>query len=158
MAEIKFARLRITSPAALRSAVESYFTMVEARKPMQVLVGRSNVIERRVPPTMAGLARALGVSTTTLAKYLRGEVEFPSEVSKKTQDELLRILTDARMRIEDEIVTRGLMGDLDNTVVRQHMSMFGYTRSMDESGEEANNTVRVIVQSASDADINNWSK
>lgn len=158
MAEIKFARMRITNPAALRSACDAYFEMVEARKPLVVQTGKDRYAERKVPPTMSGLARALGITTTTLAKYLRGEVEFPETVSKKAQAELIQILTDARMRIEDEIITRGLLGDLDNTVVRQHMGMFGYSRSMDEAGEEANSKVMVIFQGATTEEIKNWSK
>lgn len=157
MAEIKFARMRITDPTALKEACDKYFAYIDGLPKRSVPYGRQ-VVERRVPPTMAGLARALGISSATLAKYLRGEVTFPDSVSKKTETELLRILTDARMRIEDEIITGGLMGELDNTIVRQHMSMFGYTKSMDEAGEEANNTVRVIVQGASQSEIESWSK
>ena len=92
------------------------------------------------------------------AKYLRGEVAFPPDVSEETQKELMRILTNARTYIEDKIITGGMIGELDNTVVRQHMSMFGYGRSMDESGEEANNTVHVIIKGATAEEAEKWAR
>ena len=157
MAEIKFARMKFTDPTALKKACDAYFDYID-KKPKRIIPYGKQAVEVEVPPTMAGLARALGITTSTLAKYLRGEVTFPDSVGKKTEAELLRVLTDARMRIEDEIITRGLMRELDNTVVRQHMSMFGYTKSMDEAGEEANNTVKVIIQGASKEEVESWAK
>lgn len=157
MAEIKFARMKFTDPKALKDACDAYFAYIDGLPPRTCLSGRI-AVERTVPPTPAGLARALGISTATLGKYLRGEVSFPDNVSKKTEAELLRVLTDARMHIEDEITTRALMGELDNAVSRQVMGMLGYNKSMDEAGEEANNKVLVLVQGASNEDIKNWSK
>lgn len=157
MAEIKFVRMQITDPEKLKEACNKYFAFIESQPPRMVPHGRQ-VIQRRVPPTMAGLARVLGISTWTLAKYLRGEVTFPEGVSEETQDELLRILTAARTRIEDIIVTGGMTGELDNTVVRQHMSLFGYGHALDESGEEANNTVRVVITGASQEEAARWAK
>ena len=98
------------------------------------------------------------MTVTTLAKYMRGEINFPESVSEAEVEKMLGILTDARNRIETDIIERGLVGDLDTTVVRQHMSMFGYSKSMDEAGEDANNKVTVIVQGASADDIKKWAK
>lgn len=157
MAEIKFVRMKITDPDELQSKVDLYFAYIDALKPEVVQSGRQ-AIARKVPPTLAGLARVLGISTWTLAKYLRGEVEFPESVSAEDQEKIMQILTAARTKIEDIIVTGGIIGRYDNTVVRQHMSLFGYGRSMDESGEEANHKVTVIIQGATDAQATDWSR
>lgn len=157
MADTKFVRMRFTDARALRKAVDAYFEKIESTPAEEVLYGRQLVM-RRVPPTPAGLARALGITTSTLGKYLRGEVMFPDSVTKETEEALLHILTDARMRIEDEITTRALMGTIDNAVSRQVMGMLGYNKSMDEAGEEANNTVTVVLQGATADEIAKWAK
>ena len=59
LAEIKFVRMRITDPAALKEACLKYFRDIEMTPPRLVPYGRQ-VVERRVPPTLAGLARVLG--------------------------------------------------------------------------------------------------
>jgi len=157
MADIKFVRMKFTNPTALKEACDAYFDAVESAAPREIYA-RKQIVTIKLPPTPAGLARALGITTSTLGKYLRGEVSFPDNVSKKTEAELLRILTDARMRIENEITTRALIGELDNTVSRQVMGMLGYNKSMDEAGDEANNTVKVILQGATADDIEKWAR
>lgn len=157
MADIKFVRMRFTNADELKTACDAYFDRIDNTPPKSVCV-RNAVVFREIPYTPAGLARALGISTSTMGKYLRGEVSFPDKMPQKTQDEILKVLTDARMRIEDDITTRALIGEVDNAVARQVMGMLGYNKSMDEAGEEANNKVLVLVQGASKADIENWSK
>jgi hypothetical protein len=157
MAEIKFVKMRFRDAGALRAAVEAYFERVASRPEVAIQVGRS-VVMRAIPPTPAGLARALGVSTPTMYKYMRGEVQFPDSVKPGVQEEILRIITEARMRIEEEISERALVGSVDNAVSRQILGAFGYNKCMDDSGEEANNKVMVIVKSANDAEIESWAK
>lgn len=157
MAEIKFARMKYTDAKSLRADIDAYFARVEAKPPVEVPYGRATIM-RKIPATIPGLACALHVTVTTLAKYMRGEVNFPAKVSDTEAEKMIGILTDARNRIETDIIERGLVGDLDTTVVRQHMAMFGYSKSMDEAGEDANNTVHVILQGASAEDIKNWAK
>lgn len=157
MADIKFVRMKFTNASALSAACESYFARIDAEPAHEVCVGK-NLYTRTVPYTPAGLARALGITTQTMGKYLRGEVQFPESMPKETQDEILKVLTNARMKIEENISTKALLGEIDNTVSRQVLGVLGYNKSLDESGEEANNTVRVIVQGATKADIDSWSK
>lgn len=157
MAEIKFVKMRITDAKALKKCCDDYFAHIDAEPPHVVTYGKHEVV-RYVPYTPAGLARALGISTQTLGKYLRGEVAFPETMDQKTQMEILHVLTDARNKIEENISTRALMGEIDNAVSRQVLGTLGYNKSLDEVGEEANNTVRVIVQGASKSEIESWSK
>ena len=157
MAETKFVRMRFTDADELSAACAAYFERIDGLPPKVVHIG-NKVVERNVPYTPAGLARALGISTQTLGKYLRGEVQFPEKMSPKTQDAILHILTDARMKIEDDISTKALMNEVDNTVAKQVLGVFGYNKCLDDAGEEANNTVRVIVQGASKSEIESWSR
>lgn len=157
MAEVRFAKMKYTDAEKLRSVIDAYFARVDKRAPVEVPYGR-NTIMRRIPATIPGLAAALHVTVTTLSKYMRGEIDFPKGVSEEEAEKMLVILTDARNRIETDIIERGLVGDLDTTVVRQHMAMFGYSKSMDEAGEDANNKVTVIIQGASAEDAKNWAK
>lgn len=157
MADIKFVRMKFTNAAALQTACETYFARIDALPPREVNVGK-NVYTRTVPYTPAGLARELGISTSTMGKYLRGEVQFPEKMPPKTQNDILLVLTAARMKIEEDISTRALLGEIDNAVSRQILGVLGYNKSLDESGAEANNRVEVIVRSASDAEIEGWSK
>lgn len=157
MAEIKFVRMKFRDAKTLRAAVDAYFERVASRPEVAITVGRS-VVMRAIPPTPAGLARALGVSTPTMYKYMRGEVQFPDTIKPEVQEEILRIITEARMRIEEEISERALVGSVDNAVSRQILGAFGYNKCMDDSGEEANNKVTVIVQGASADEIARWAK
>ena len=157
MAETRFARMKYTDAKKLKRDVDAYFAEVEEMEPVEVPYGR-NTIVRKIPCTIPGLACALHVTVTTLAKYMRGEVNFPNEVSQEEADKMIDVLTDARNRIERRIIERGLVGDLDSTVVRQHMAMFGYSKSMDEAGEDANNTVTVVLKGADDVKVEKWSK
>lgn len=157
MAEVKFVRMRFTDAKALRKAVDAYFDRVKQRAPEEVAIGRATMM-RTFPPTPAGLARALGVSTPTMYKYMRGEVSFPDTVAGKEQEEILRIITEARMRIEEEISERALVGTIDNAIARQILGAFGYNKCMDDTGEEANNKVTVVVQGASAEEIARWAK
>lgn len=157
MAEVKFARMKYKTAEALRADVDAYFKRVDKKAPVEVPYGRQTIM-RRIPATIPGLAAALHITVTTLSKYMRGEIDFPNGVSEADAEEMICILTDARNRIETDIIERGLVGDLDTTVVRQHMAMFGYSKSMDEAGEDANNKVTVIIQGASAEDAKNWSK
>lgn len=157
MADIKFVRMKITDPEKLRAACDAYFKYIDNLPPELVQCGRQ-AFSRKVPPTLAGLARCLGISTATLAKYLRGEVQFPKEVSEEDQNKLLEILTAARTKIEDIIVTGGIIGRYDNTVVRQHMSLFGYGKSIDDSGTEVNHEVKVVIVGASSEQAEKWAR
>lgn len=157
MAETKFARMKYRDADTLSADIDAYFARIDAKDPVEVPYGRQTIM-RKIPATIPGLACALHVTVTTLAKYMRGEVQFPDTVPDKEVEKMIGVLTDARNRIETDIIERGLVGDLDTTVVRQHMAMFGYSKSMDEAGEEANNTVRVILQGASDDEIKKWAK
>lgn len=157
MADIKFARMKYRDAKTLKSDVDAYFERVAEKPAVEVPYGRTT-IWRKIPATIPGLACALHVTVTTLSKYMRGEVNFPDSVSESEAEKMIGVLTDARNRIETDIIERGLVGDLDTTVVRQHMAMFGYSKSMDEAGEDANNKVTVIVQGASAEDIKNWAK
>ena len=157
MADVKFVRMRFTDADALRKAIDAYFDRVDKRAPEEVAVGRTSVM-RTIPPTPAGLARTLGISTPTMYKYMRGEVQFPDSVASGEQEEILRIITEARMKIEEIISERALVGTIDNAIARQVLGAFGYNKCMDDSGEEANNKTLVIFQGASAEDIKNWTK
>lgn len=157
MAETRFARMKYTNAKALKRDIDAYFAEVDAMEPVEVPYGR-NTIFRKIPWTIPGLACALHVTVTTLSKYMRGEVNFPDSVSQEEADRMIDVLTDARNRIERHIIERGLVGSLDSTVVRQHMAMFGYSKSMDEAGEDANNTVTVVLKGADDVKVEKWSK
>ena len=157
MAETKFVRMRFTDAKALRKAVDAYFDRVKARAPEEVAIGK-NIVTRSIPPTPAGLARAIGISTPTMYKYMRGEIQFPDKITSEDQVEIMRIITEARMRIEEEISERALVGSVDNTVAKQILGAFGYNKCMDDSGEEANNKVTVIVQGATADEIARWAK
>lgn len=157
MAETKFVRLRFTDAETLQAACAEYFDRIDGMPEHVVNIG-NKVISRKVPYTPAGLARHLGISTQTMGKYLRGEVAFPEKMSPKTQNEILHVLTAARMKIEEDISTKALLNEVDNTVAKQVLGVFGYNKCLDDAGEEANNTVRVIVQGATKSDIESWSK
>lgn len=157
MAEIKFVKMRFTDAKALKKCCDAYFERIDAELPHIVTYGKHEVT-RYVPYVPAGLARALGISTQTMGKYLRGEVSFPETMDQKTQMEILHVLTDARNKIEENISTRALMGEIDNAVSRQVLGTLGYNKSLDEAGEEANNTVKVIIQGASKEEVESWAK
>lgn len=157
MAETRFARMKYRDAKTLKKDVDTYFAEIDAMAPVEVPYGRAT-IWRKIPATIPGLACALHITVTTLAKYMRGEVDFPKGVSAEEVDKMLDILTDARNKIERRIIERGLVGDLDTTVVRQHMAMFGYSKSMDEAGEDANSVVKVVIETKSDAEAEKWSR
>lgn len=157
MAETKFVRMRFTDADALRKAVDAYFERVESRPPETFEI-RGAVVVRKAPPTPAGLARALGISAPTMYKYMRGEIQFSDKISASDQEEILRIITEARTRIEEEISERALLGSVDNTVAKLILGAFGYNKCMDDSGEEANNRVTVLVQGATAEEIARWAK
>ena len=157
MAETKFARMKYKDAKTLKTAIDAYFERVDAKPPVEVPYGRTTIM-RKIPATIPGLACALHVTVTTLAKYMRGEINFPDSVDSDDAEKMIGLLTDARNRIETDIIERGLVGDLDTTVVRQHMAMFGYSKSMDEAGDEVNNKVTVVLQGATAEEIAKWAK
>lgn len=157
MAEIKFVKMRFTDAKALKKCCDAYFERIDKEPPHVVTYGKHEVT-RYVPYVPAGLARDLGISTQTMGKYLRGEVAFPETMDQKTQMEILHVLTDARNKIEENISTKALLGEIDNAVSRQVLGTLGYNKSLDEAGEEANNTVKVIIQGASKEEVESWAK
>lgn len=153
----KFVRMRFTNADELAAVCDAYFKRIDEMPEHVVNVG-SKILYRKVPYTPAGLARSLGISTQTLGKYLRGEVAFPDKMSDATQSKILHVLTDARMKIEDDISTKALLNEVDNTVAKQVLGVFGYNKCLDDAGEEANNKVLVLVEGASRSQIENWGK
>lgn len=153
----KYARLADMTPQTIRETVDAYFQSVADKPPIEIWIGKNPVMRKR-PPTPAGLARALGISTPTLARYLRYEEEFTG-VNEADADAIVRILTDARNRIEEEITERGAVGDLDNVTVRQILKMLGYEKCIDDKPEQADTrTLTVVVQGAGASEAAKWSR
>lgn len=156
MASVKFVKLRFRDAKLLEKRIEEYFAAVRDADPIEVAVGK-NLVSRKVPPTPAGLAHHLGITTQTLGRYMRGEVKFDG-ISESEGDEIIRVLTKARMKIESELVGRGLVGDLDNSTVRQALIALGYNKCIDDEEADANATLRIVVEGATQGEVKSWSK
>jgi hypothetical protein len=142
-------------PKEIARVIDKYFTDMDAREPIAVAVGK-NIVLRKPPYTPAGLARALGITTTTLGRYLRGEVAFKG-ASDENASEILRLMSDARMRVEEHISERGAVGDLDNTTCRIILGMLGGNKCIDDTAEDANNQMAVVVVGTTEQ-VRQWSR
>lgn len=156
MADVRFTKLKHTDPKALQETIDRYFESVDAAPPVAVAVGKS-VIAKKLPPSPAGLARCLGITTQTLGRYMRGEVKCDG-MKARDVEAVMSILTDARMRIEEEIQTRGLIGDLDTATVKQTLGMLGYNKSLDAPDGEVDSSIRVVFESSDPNAIEKWGR
>lgn len=151
----KYVRIKTMSPSELRAKIDAYFARIDGTPPVEVTKGKYTVLFK-LPYTIEGLARELGITKQTLGKYLRGDCAF-SGVEETRQGEMLQILTDARMRIEEHIQTRSLIGELENNVARQALAGLGGAKSIDDTDDSSSREV-VITITGTNAQVQDWSR
>lgn len=145
-----------TDPNLLDKKIEEYFKMCELSKEIYNL--RSGDVKiRQTFPSVVGLAVFLGVHKDTIYSYINGEHKSHFDNNQDgldvdIQNRISDLLLHARDRIEQETYGAIATGDFEGRFGAMVMGNFGYANKDDD-----NRTVRIVVQSSSPNDIDDYS-
>jgi hypothetical protein len=103
--------LKFTDPVALQQAIDAYFDLCDPHLVDQLVESGINqknetiwasrkVMTHQKPYTLSGLARAIGMSRTTLLKY-EDPSTYPDDIPEVDRQAIMNSLAEARYRIEE---------------------------------------------------------
>lgn len=138
-AEPQAGRTNTNKAAALRAAAEEYFTACDATRE-RVVLKNGEVTYHQVPYTMAGLCAHIGLPRAVLEAARRGTEDalqqVPSRESRKAPrrsnasaqpgEDVQSALSWAAARVEQYMVERALLGELNAGVAAMLLNDWGY--------------------------------
>lgn len=120
--------LQANSPAAaIRAAAEAYFQDCDNTRE-RVVLKNGELTYHQVPYTMAGLCARLGISRETLERA-RGHATAPTRKrGRQCKEEvaLREVYCWAATRVEQHVVERALLGELNASVAGMLLKDWGY--------------------------------
>ena len=132
-------------PGGIASRAARYFEECDATRE-RVVLKNGDVRYRQTPYTLAGLCAALGVPRARLEE-LRQNADIPPE------DTEFCALRDAVLRVEQHLVERALLGELDADMAALLLEGWGYVASKkgravraDSAEPEADPTMTVVLE------------
>ena len=121
---------RWTDPDEFEACVNAYFNYCDTNLIEKQMGHSKGITIMRIPTpySMAGLARALGISRDALNRYKHqdnGLADINPEIAQRTADCIYR----ARERIHENNISMGLLGMHDSKISELNLiNNFGYTR------------------------------
>ena len=130
-----------TEPADVQAAIDKYFQRCEAGTKV-IIYKRGEPYDtatRRIPKTVAGLTLALGfTSRNSLLNYQCPDPDDPKQV------EIMRIITRAKVDIEQDNVEGGMLGDYESRITGLNLaSNYGYSIKSEVS-QTGTMTIQVV--------------
>lgn|GEM_PF-1248831 len=121
---------------ALRAKAEAYFAACDSTRE-RVALKNGEVTYYQVPYTMAGLCASLGVPREALEKARRGGQEGGGRDAA---------LAWAAARVEQHLVERALLGELNAGVATILLKEWGYGDAAPSGGESGEKTLTVMLE------------
>ena len=126
--------------ATLREKAEAYFTLCDATRE-RVTLKNGEIAYYQVPYTLAGLCASLGVGRDALEKARR---EGPREGDGAQES---AVLAWAAARVEQHLVERALLGELNSGVALMLLREWGYGGEPEKPGQnESAGAVTVVLE------------
>ena len=138
-----------TDPDDLALRVDEYFQHCEDSRSERTLKN-GDIRVRQESPSMIGLAVWLGCSTETLNSYIRGD-DKSKQIPVDIYNNISATLTRARDRCAASLAQRATDGDCDSRVAALLLNSYGVVPKA-----EINTRTTVIIEGASDADVDEW--
>lgn len=119
-----------TDPVEFQTCIDAYFDYCDTNF-VEKQMGHSKgitIMRIPIPYSMAGLSRALGISTESLNKYKHQDTGL-TDIAPDVSQQIADIILAAKDRIHENNITMGLLGCHDSKISELNLiNNFGYTR------------------------------